>query len=255
MNYNRRSVTKKSFGYTPMTKRTLSFDDDSANDGYESDDRLVIDVKKQKTSAERNDSSHDQIPVNDFTEKWINQIDGPQKGEAQLFQLDIGSGCYFVAKPYNGQLLVHIRKYEKNDEGRLYPTKKGIALNLEKWKKFSECVSEEIDRVIHTYRENQPVNFMFDLGDDYYVSVNSGHPLVNIRRWFVPQDQQELKPTRTGIALPFWQWEKLKMAMIVAKDMLTVEQTHLGFCQDIESHQNLLSALNCGTCNPGFKME
>ena len=137
--------------------------------------------------------------MNDSTETRMKQTGLSPEDESRLFQLDIGSNCFLVDKTNKQHLLVHIRKYERNGDGRLYPTKMCIALNLEKWKKFSDCVNEEMDKILETYRENQPVDFKFHLGDGYYVSVKSGHPLANIRHWFVPPDQQELKPTCTGV--------------------------------------------------------
>ncbi|MEW8546776.1 MAG: transcriptional coactivator p15/PC4 family protein [Candidatus Thiodiazotropha sp.] len=56
--------------------------------------------------------------------------------QQQLCQIDIGNNCYVVGKTFKGQMLIHIRKYDRRDDGTLFPTKKGTALNLEKWKNF-----------------------------------------------------------------------------------------------------------------------
>ena len=47
MNDNGHVVAKTPHGYRPDFKRTLTFDDESANDGYESDNRLVIYIKNK----------------------------------------------------------------------------------------------------------------------------------------------------------------------------------------------------------------
>ena len=145
-------------------------------------------------------------------------------------------------------MLIHIRHYDRRDDGTLFPTKKGIALNLEKWKKLQYCYLENIDSAVDQYRDSKSVDFIIHLGGNYHVSLKSGFPLVNIRRWFVPGDQQELTPTKTGIALTFLQWEKLKSAMPLVEELLNGELGKVSFCEG--SHQNQEGALTCSNCNP-----
>ena len=88
---------------------------------------------------------------------------------------------------------------------------------------------------------------MSHLGRNFYVTVKSGFRLVNIRRWFIPDGQEELVASRTGIALTFQQWEKLEAAMPVVEELLQGELDNVTFCE--ESHQNQLSALTCSNCS------
>ena len=80
------------------------------------------------------------------------------------------------------------------------------------------------------------------------MSVKSGFPLVNIRRWFIPEGRQELTPTKTGIALTFLQWQKIKSAMTLVEELLNGELDKVSFCE--ESYQNQEGALTCSNCNP-----
>lgn len=220
-------------------KKKVTDIDESASDGYDWPGRLVIATSK--------DSSVN-LPAYDNTEHWM-KTGVEQVGEQQqLCQIDIGNDCYVVGNTFKGQMLIHVRKYERKDDGTLFPTKKGIALNLGKWKKLQYCYLENIDSAVDQYRDSKPVDLTLHLGGNYHVSVKSGFPLVNIRRWFVPRDQQELTPTKTGIALTFLQWEKLKSAMSLVEELLSGELDKISFCE--ESHQNQEGALTCSNCNP-----
>lgn len=190
----------------------------------------------------------------DTVKSWTDNSDNPLYEDGQLCQLDIGNGCYVVAKSYNDEMLIHIRKYEKRFDGSLYPTKKGIALNLEKWKKLEEWKSAQIDSSIEEYKNFEKVDYMAHLGSNYHVSLCNAFPLVNIRRWFLPEDEQEIKPTRTGISLTLPQWEKLKMAMTVVRDILGDELEKVSFCELSDSHLGQMGYLTCSNCNPNTYM-
>ena len=184
-----------------------------------------------------------------------NIIGQPVNDNDELCQLDIGNDCYVVAKPFKGEILVHVRKYGKQNDGGLFPTKKGIALSLEKWKKLEEWKAQFIDEEILKYRNNQEVDYMAHLGGNYYVTLKKGYPCVNIRRWFLPENQQEIVPTKTGIALSFDQWEKVKLAMILVRDLLKNQLDNITFCEFTDSHAGQLGALRCSNCNPNTYMD
>lgn len=183
-----------------------------------------------------------------------NIIGQPVNDNEELCRLDIGNDCYVVAKPFKGEMLVHVRKYDKRDDGLLFPTKKGIALNLEKWAKLECWKSQDIDDEILKYRDNQEVDYMAHLGGNYYVTLKKGYPCVNIRRWFLPENEQEICPTKTGIALSFDQWKKVKLAMVAVRDLLKNELENITFCEFTDSHAGQLGALRCSNCNPNTYM-
>ena len=214
--------------------------DESASDGYDCPGRLMIETNRA--------SSVNLLPYGS-TEHWIktgSDKDGDHR--QQLCQIDIGNDFYVTGNTFKGQILIHVRKYDKRDNGTIFPTKKGIALNLEKWKKLQYWCLEAIDSALEQYRDSKTVDFMVHLGGNYHVSVKTGFPLVNIRRWFTPENQQELTPTKTGVALTFLQWEKLKSAMPLIEELLNGELDKVSFCE--ESHQNQEGALACSNCNP-----
>ena len=191
------------------------------------------------------------MPADDNTEhcmKTRSDQDRDPQQQQQLCQIDIGNDCYVVGNTFKGQMLIHVRKYDRRNDGTLFPTKKGIALNLEKWKKLQYCYLENIDSALEQYRDSKPVDFLVQLGGNYHVSVKSGFPLVNIRRWFIPEGRQELPPAKTGIALTFLQWQKIKSARTLVEELLNGELNKVSFCE--ESHQNQEGTLTCSNCNP-----
>ena len=221
-------------------KRKIADVDENASDGYDQPGRLVIDTSN---------NCSENMPANDWTEHWMKTVCGRiGDQQEQLCQIDLGNQCYVVGKLFKGQMFIHVRRYDRRDDGTLFPTKKGIALNLEKWKKLQYCFLENVDSAVGQYKDSKPVDLFIHLGGNYHVSVKSGYPLVNIRRWFVPEGQETLTPTKAGLALTFLQWEKLKSAMLLVEELLNGELDNVNFCE--ESHQNQIGALACSNCNP-----
>lgn len=166
----------------------------------------------------------------------------------------VGDERYVVVKPFKGELKVHIRQYEKGDNG-LFPTNRGIALNLEKWKKLEELYSEEIDQSVAQFRNaTEEVDLMQHLGSNYYVSVKRPVARVDIRRWFLPPNASEIKPTRKGISLTFQQWNHVKGAMKLIKQLLTKELDEIVYCEYSNDHQNQMGFFTCANCNPNDYM-
>ena len=240
--YSKQRVTK---GHK---KTKYSVVDESASDGYDQCGRLVI--QTENDCFEKTDSTAS-FNSNDTTEKWMKNKTEKLGNDEQICQIDIGNDCYVVGKVFGGNMLIHIRQYARRSDGTLFPTKKGIALDLEKWKKLC-CKQNFIDGILDEYREKKPVDYMSHLGKNYYVSVKSGFSLLNIQGWFIPEGQQELVATKTGIALTFQQWEKVKDAMIVVEDLLDGELDNVVICE--ETHQNQMGALTCSSCNPNDYM-
>ena len=48
------------------------------------------------------------------------------------------------------------------------------------------------------------------IGGGHYVSVMSGFPCVDFRKWFQPRDQKDPKPTRKGNTLNLDQWVRMR---------------------------------------------
>jgi len=169
----------------------------------------------------------------------------------QVCQLNISSNRYVVAKEFQGRMLIHVRVYENSRKGQLIPTKQGIALDLEKWKKIHTWCAGTVDEAVTDYKQgSKQVNYERHLGNNYYISVKSGYPVVDIRKWFLPEGENEVKPTKKGIALTFGQWEKLKETNKIIEEKLGEQLDQVEFCELSTDHQNQMGALQCPNCNP-----
>lgn len=83
-----------------------------------------------------------------------------QQKQEPLLKEHLGRNWYLVISEVQGETKVHIRVYEqRHEDGKLYPTRKGIALDLEKWRKLSELCSEEIDAAIESYEAEMPLSY------------------------------------------------------------------------------------------------
>ena len=54
----------------------------------------------------------------------------------------------------------------------------------------------------------------------HYISVTTGFRCVDFRRWFLPYDEQDPKPTKKGVALRLDEWAKMR------KIVETIDDNH-----------------------------
>lgn len=170
--------------------------------------------------------------------------------DTEYCKLHLGNELYVVAKDFRGKILVHIREYQKNSAGKTYPTKRGLAIDLEKWKKITDWHTDTIDNAIQDYKDGKPVDVMVHLGRNIYLSLKSGYSLIHVRRWFLPEDAENVMPTRAGITLTFEQWGKLKDCALFMQEILGDELDAVEFCELSESHQAQEGYFRCTSCNP-----
>ena len=126
----------KKRGLKANTIVKFSDTDESASDGYDvCDRRLLIQAES--------DCSDSVVTLNsdDATESWMKNKTEKRDNDQQLCQIDIGNDCYVVGKEFTGKTLIHTRQYERHGDGTIFLTKKGIGLDLEKWKKV-QCKQE-----------------------------------------------------------------------------------------------------------------
>ena len=91
---------------------------DNASDGYDQPGCFVIDTSR---------NGLENLPSGDSTEHWMKtgsdqERDGDQ--QEQLCQIDLGNQCYVVGKTFKGQMLIHVRKYDRRDDGTYFPLKR-----------------------------------------------------------------------------------------------------------------------------------
>lgn len=174
-----------------------------------------------------------------------------QQKQEPLLKEHLDRNWYLVISEFQGETKVHIRVYEqRHEDGKLHPTRKGIALDLEKWKKLSELCSEEIDAAIESHEAEMPVSYKKHLGENFFVTVETGFSLINIRKWWLPPNEKDIVPTRRGAALTFDEWEALKAQIPQVDEKIGDQLRNVEYCENSESHKNQMGFLQCARCNP-----
>jgi len=83
-------------------------------------------------------------------------------------------------------------------------------------------------------------------GGAWHVSLTKGFRCVDLRKFFVPKDQNTWKPTKTGIALRLHEWSTFKQAAEKLRhDYPSVANFTLCFLNMDHS-----TSANCPECNP-----
>ena len=114
----------------------------------------------------------------------------------ELCQIDIGNDCYVVVKPFKSEMLVHVRKYDKQNEGGLFPTKKGNHHQLREMEETGNKVAQFIEEEVLKYRDNQEVDYMTHLGGNYYVTLKKGTSVSISGVGFYPRTSKKLSPLK-----------------------------------------------------------
>lgn len=85
----------------------------------------------------------------------IEEIDFAKKNDYKLFMFYLGNESYVVTSKFNGKMFIHIRQYEMDSKRTVgYPTKLGITLSLENFRRFTNCLEVSIIKSDNTNVEN-----------------------------------------------------------------------------------------------------
>ena len=125
---------------------------------------------------------------------------------------------------------VDIRTYE-NDR----PTIKGVSLTIENMMALKKHLTELHRDLQELVCKATPVNKRIDIGNSLFVTINSEFRCINIRRWFKPQNMDQLLPSKKGIALNLSQFSALK-------NILNALPCLHG--------DDIYSVFNCNKCSP-----
>lgn len=115
---------------------------------------------------------------------------------------------------YRGTKYLHIREWYLDKDQEEKPTKKGIALPVEKCEGLKEAISQmggneksgSLDErmTVHEKARGETINV--------YVGEYRGTKYLHIREWYLDKDQEE-KPTKKGVAIPMEKVEALTEAI------------------------------------------
>jgi hypothetical protein len=54
-------------------------------------------------------------------------------------------------------------------------------------------------------KDGEPVDWRYDLGEDVYVIIKATQLTIHIRKYFVPNEEWTLDPTKRGVTLSLYE--------------------------------------------------
>ena len=112
----------------------------------------------------------------------------------------LGKELYLFESFWENEFYINLREVISSN-GQSYPTKRGISLILSRFKELMDNF-DMISETIHQY-DQQEVSLNIHLGGNWFVSVRHGFPVVNIRKFWLPDDVSNVVPAKKGIVLAF----------------------------------------------------
>ena len=168
------------------------------------------------------------------------------KNEIPRLLLPLGSERFISIVEWQNEPRIDIRQFD-GDNGKTFPTKVGVSLTLPRWKQLTEkadSVMKEVQKLV----AEEEVKLFLHIGGNVHVSVNSGILAVDMRRWWLPEDAGTLKPTRKGISLRLFEWERLMKYIPIINEAIP-ELSSVVPCYLRRDHDNQESAMECRECN------
>ena len=143
-----------------------------------------------------------------------------------IFQLGT-RGYHATASEFDGQIKVHIRKYDE-ELGRKFPTKDGIALSLEEWTQLKDIMPKLVQDI------KTPTNTsLFSLGPRGYhatVRLYRDEILIHIRKFFDGTHEKYLGmklATKDGLALTVQEFSNLENVVNKVDGLIDARQNLL----------------------------
>ena len=62
-----------------------------------------------------------------------------------------------------------------------------------------------VDDLISRVKDGEPVDWRYDLGEDVYVIIKATQLTIHIRKYFVPNEEWTLDPTKRGVTLSLYE--------------------------------------------------
>ena len=142
----------------------------------------------------------------------------------------------------NGEPIIDLREFKQTEKHK-FPTTKGINLSLELFKSLKLA----IDMVDAAMYKNEDLHYQ--IGGNIFITVRSGNPCVDLRKYWKPENEENLVPTKKRIHLGPAEYITLKShASTLDKKIPQLETILPCFMRD--NHQNQIGMLRCATCNP-----
>jgi len=145
-----------------------------------------------------------------------------------------------------------VLKVSKNCQEIIFTDKstgKYCCFSQSRWATFM-LIIDEIEMTLQKVLAGQKdIRYRYHLGAAWHVSVTSGFKCIDFRRFFLPLEQTDIKPTRTGLALRISEWQTLRS--VITK--LHVDQSEIANCVPCflsADHTTAEGIRCCSECTP-----
>ena len=164
------------------------------------------------------------------------------------FSAEFAPRRFVVYSRFNEQDWIHVREYVTYGE-RTYPSKKGVAFTPARLRTLMNKM-EEIDEQLKQSNANVSykvvqASYKTHLGAAIYAAVDSKYHGVDLRRYWLPERQTSIVPTKNGIYLSPSEWASLKEKL----NELVAARPELSLAEEC-FHQNQMGQLDCRECLP-----
>ncbi|KAL4223413.1 hypothetical protein ACF0H5_016884 [Mactra antiquata] len=149
-------------------------------------------------------------------------------------KINIFGGVFVTVNNYGNITYIHLRHFDGP-----YPTKRGVAIPVFRWKRFMR----NIDDI--KYKLTDELEFTTHIGGNTYVSYSKAFPGIDIRDFWLPEDELHVKPTKRGVFMTKSQFgDFLQLVPRINSYIPELEETEL--CHSTDSD----ASLRCKECNP-----
>ena len=152
-----------------------------------------------------------------------------------------------MVKRFNGDLKVHIRQYQRDEKGGLYPTKTGIALSPHRFMTLLAHIDSIRSNVERIRSRELNITYKLHLGGGVFVSLSSDFRAVNVRHFFQPEGEITPHPTKKGLALRFCEWDSLVAQLADISKLVDIDERP---CFERLDHIDPTTRFHCKECNP-----
>ena len=128
-------------------------------------------------------------------------------------KVHLGAGRYAELTEWNGSKRVDLRFWKTET----IPTNVGVSLSLPQWKVLCSA-TQVVDNLISRVKDGEPVDWRYDLGEDVYIIIKALQLTIHIRKYFTPNGEWILHPTKRGVTLSLYEWKELKKTIPLFED-------------------------------------
>lgn len=165
-----------------------------------------------------------------------------------LFSAPLSEEKIIQVRVFRGRLSVDIRRWFKDTQGCLIPTRKGIAVTPACWATLlydADVISQTLARI----KSGERVTEKKHISGGVYLQMATPFWTVHLREYYKDKKDGGIKPSRKGVVLKHGEWGRLLQLVPELKRQVP-DLAEARPCYLSDDHQNQMGSLMCPECNP-----